>query len=676
MKINFIISLLIFNIVLSQNEYDLIDGIDQQINDIKEDQYYYFYINASLSNMLRFTLTIPSYKERYDYSRHVDIYECKNREELYKPTKVNLKHKIINDTFSIYYFSYAIIYPLINNIKIAFEAFDNFNCAIARCDILDKEYDLYNNKSLLISNLYSNQIYYLYLGIFLFESKSVNINFAIDNMNQEPFSEISIFEYEKRNDYPSLGIVNIPIFFETKNNQLIASFSYEVKYYNISKYLALKIKPSIEIDHMTAIYNNLFHFIDLRNGIWTTIYNLTSTENYLFFIGAKKFDKANVTFIINNIDNNPFDYINIYEYEQKNHSNDSYILKKIIYINKSENSDFIIPILYTVYSNKTNYLAFSIIPKYNISEILVKADISGELYEFYNNTKRYIKNLNIDNDYFFFIKVNQFNFINFTLTMDYKEKEAFSYIFCEESSSMEYSDDKEIEIQPISSIIDNNQLIVTIHQNISNYSTKYIFFKIRPSYNIDYILANIDITDCLINVFYHDKYYLKSNLIYYLKAYYRPDKKERIILRIYNSKKVDFEFFNVYDCLSQYESLSSCEQKSTIKLEKNDRKIKNEKRYNIIINNYYNTSYYLYIEILSKSDINYLVGDIDFGNREKPKFSFILSTIFPIIFILASIIYYIMKKYRNYKNPNLMDSSELSLNPNNQNENKLLNLPS
>ena len=670
MKINFILSFLIFNIVLSQNEYDLIDGIDKQINDIKKDQYYYFYINASLPNILRFTLTIPSDKNYFDSS--VDIYECKNREEIYNAIQLYAKRVNINNTI-IYYFSYDIKSPLINNIKIVLYSSGNMNLTFVRCDILDKEYDLYNNKSFDISNFYSNKTYFLYLT-FLFESKAVNITFIIDNnISQEPFSEISIFEYEKRYAYPSLGIVKKPISFTTKNNQLIASFSYDSKFYNISKYIALKIKPSKEINHMIASYNNLFHFIDLRNDTWITIDNLISDEHYLFFIEAKQFDKANVTFIINNTDNNPFDYITIYEYEQKNNSNDSYILKKLIYIDKKPNRDFISQILYTVYSNKTNYLAFSIIPKYNINQIFVKVDISGQLYEFYNNTYRYIKNLNTSNDYFFFIRANQFDFINFTLIMDYQTKEPFSYIFCKELYGMEYSKYNETIIQPISSIINKGKLIVTIYQNISNYETNYIFFRISPSYNIDYILVNMDITNCLIDVTYSFKgYYLKSNLIYYLKASYIQEQKYRIILSIYDSQKIDFALFKTYDCIKEYESLSSCAQNSSVSLEKNRRKIKNEKRYNIIINNNYNNNlkYYYYIEMMSKYDINHMRSDIYPYKIKKPKFSFILSIIFPIILMIAIIIYYIITKFKKCKILDFMDSSEISLNPNNQNENE------
>lgn len=286
---------------------------------------------------------------------------------------------------------------------------------------------------------------------------------------------------------------------------------------NSTKYIVLKIKPSYNIPHIIAKCEYQLTTIDLYNGIWKTIDNLINNEIYLFFIEAVEGAKINISLFINYIDYKRFDYINIYEYENKNNFYSSFILKNTIYISKKKESGFLTPISYTINSTKTNYLVFSIFPNNTINHTIIKIDVSGGLYELFNNFSKNITKIKPDDDYYFFIKVQQFSFIRFTLTMSNNmnlTKNPFSYMYYSELYQSKIGKN-----QTINPIIDENQIIVTSSKNVSLYSTQYIYFRIKSLFNIDYMIVNMDKIDSLFDLDNYKSskgiYSLKKNLKLY-----------------------------------------------------------------------------------------------------------------------------------------------------------------
>ena len=57
MKLNFIIYLLLLALMISKIEYDLFDGTEKTITGVKQNLEYSFYIKASKTNTVRFTLS-------------------------------------------------------------------------------------------------------------------------------------------------------------------------------------------------------------------------------------------------------------------------------------------------------------------------------------------------------------------------------------------------------------------------------------------------------------------------------------------------------------------------------------------------------------------------------------------------------------------------------------------
>ena len=660
MEINFFISLLLFRIIVSKIEYNLIDGIEKEITDIKQFQQYSFYIKISNANIIRFTYSTPFYYSGslirfyiFEYKNRNDTYSNKNSSVLLAPPKINNKY--------IYYISYNISSSLTNYVEFKYRSDNNFQNVTARIDILYEEYDLYNSKPLDLYNLYSNYSYSFFLQ--LFEIKTVNISIIINNMKKEPFSEVDIYEYESRNNYPSFGNIKKSISFEIRNNQLISSLSYKANFSSLSHYIAFKIKPFLDIDHIIITFENPFMIIDLKNNIWETMDNLIKNGIYLFFVEATQFAKVNINLIINNTENIPFEYISIYEYETKNNTYYTYISKKDIFINNENYIDFIHQFSYTVSSFEAKYLGFSFKINDNINHTLVKIDVSGGSYELFPNEVQNLTNFRIENDYFFFIEAKQYDIINMILSLKYQTIEPFSYIYYDELYERQQYNYNVKNISSISSNINNNNLFVTVTQNISHASTKYILFKIRPSYNIDYMLAKINIDECLITQTKYI-YNLKSNISYYFEVspvYTEGD----LILTVYNANKVHFDFPNVYDCFGNVDTFTTCQKKSSIKILKN-KKQKNEKGYTIEINAYYDKyyggDYYIYIEMKSKYDINRMLAFYDYKKKKTIDYNLTLSMIIPVIIIILILLFYLLKNIKGYQ------KSKSLLNPINQSE--------
>ena len=140
MKLNFIISLLLFVLVISEIEYDLDDGIEKTITNVKDSEYS-FWIKASESNLVRFTLSSPI--SPYFLLINIDYFEYTERNSI-SPNKNSWKllvRKEINNK-ALIYFSYKISSSSTNYVKFKVELDHKFNYMNARIDLLYDEYDL------------------------------------------------------------------------------------------------------------------------------------------------------------------------------------------------------------------------------------------------------------------------------------------------------------------------------------------------------------------------------------------------------------------------------------------------------------------------------------------------------------------------------------------------------
>ena len=319
-----------------------------------------------------------------------------------------------------------------------------------------------------------------------------------------------------------------------------------------------------------------------------------------------------------------------------------------------------------VNSTNTTYFAFSFIPNKTISNMLILIDISGGIFNLFNNITKNITKIKSDNDYLFFIEVKRFSYIIFTLTINNFTNSTmtpFSYIYFEELYNRE-NYNRNYKKASISTIKNGNQLILTIIQNISDREeTKYINFKIKPTFNIDYMLANPEVHDCYIDLdnYEHSKgiFNLKKNLIYYIKMNAWSTYKTNLILKAYNINSSPFTSIKIHECYRPY-FLSFCEKNITKKI----KFINKNNLYEATIekeNTNLNKHLFLFIEIIPEIDINYMVMETTINDYFKINTSTLIVIIFEIITLILMILCIIIhfKKSKLSKSKNISSSSTL-----------------
>ena len=327
---------------------------------------------------------------------------------------------------------------------------------------------------------------------------------------------------------------------------------------------------------------------------------------------------------------------------------------------------YITPNKSLINSSNTNYLALSFRRKYNnynINDIGFKIDFSGGLFQLFNNAPKNITYLKKNVDYFFYTRIKIFNYIRFTLTM--KSNSNITAIPFQNIESQNLREKYDYQKhrgynQSISPIINGDKLIISISNNITDQYFYYINFKIRPLYNIDYMVASIDIVDYYIdneNYKYSKEIYsLKSHFKYYIKM------NSKLNLKIYNVSHIPFSSMIIYECY--YISYYSCKKissKNKFKIQNNSYEISFEKKHNL------DERLLLIFEIMPEYDINYMVAETEIIEYFKINTTALIFAIIEIIFLIIIIIY-IVYLFRKCLKPKSKDFSLTDLAPNHENE--------
>ena len=709
MKINFIILLIFFRIKLYIS-YHLIDGVDKNLILTKNNNSgsLYFYTEVTKPYNVRFHLKS---QKVCIMDRRFYIYEYDENTTIHSEFYYDrFNQEFINNTCVFFHLYNNITSSKTKEVQFVCNYYFNTNSyknisITARIDLVFEEYNLYNGKPLDIFNLVLNNSYYLYLEFF----ETINIRLIIDNMIQKPFSDINIHELKKIRNSSSIQIINENISFIENNNQLISSFFYENAFSIYTKYLALQIKPSQNISHITVEYECTITNIDLTDGNLTTIYNLTSNEIYLFFIEAAEDTKINISLFINNTainntnyeldkyeqspdgsllepyakDNIPLDYIdiNVYEYEKKNNSFISYNHKNFKRLKRINDNYFITEKIFQVNNSNTNYFAFSFKSNYNINFMQVNIELSGGVFQLFNNTSKNIIKLKSNEHYLFYTAAKRFSYICITLTMNYNSNmttDPFKNFFFQE---FYYQDDYkkdynqgERHYKPVSSIRNGDQLIISVSYNISAEGYKYLFFNITPKYNIDYMIANINVTDCFIDLdnyknFQGKYYFFKNHIKYYIRMNAWQKYITKLNLKTYNVIKAPFSSIRIYESFYEhyYKYIKNKTQKIKFKKKNDSYEAAFEKK------NTFDRHIFLTIEFMPEYDIQYIIAETTISDYFKIS-TLALILIIIVIIILILMILSIILHFKKCK-CKLLKSKDLSPNelvPNIQNQKKLI----
>ena len=503
-----VLSLLLISSILciEKKDFDLTIG-DKIKCTIQKDGVYKFYAKANYAQ----NATIAFYTEMITESPfyYVSIYEYSNRYDEIANNKKNLSMTNIKGghTDSVTFASYIVNSPKTN--YIAFEVSPKQQIKYTptvKIDVIDGVYYLSNRESKKINNIKSGGIYIFYVPAN--EGQQVNINLTTNYISKNPFNKLEISEYLLiNNNFDDKVTKNQSISKTTKtsNNELISSFSYIVSLdayspyfhnYNLANYIALKVIPS-NISYLIVQFDVLIYYYTLSNGDFT-LSNLKADTTYNISMKLDKYQKANFSLEIYGINEKPFNYINIYEYINKDYA---YIEKEnqtILF--SSKEGHLITSFSYMLKSifQKTNCISINIKPLFDIKSIIIKKDIFGGIFDLSSKvSSKNLTNLKSGGLYYFLIKTKKFQNITFNVVLDNSNIKPFETATIKEYNynTIRGSSGLKTTEKKLSFSSSNNQLISTFSYIVSKDSNIETSLLIMPNSNINYMNVKIEVED-------------------------------------------------------------------------------------------------------------------------------------------------------------------------------------
>ena len=522
MKIYLALTLLLINSILSieKHDFDLINGVIYRFDPFQKDEVYKFYIKANFAQ----NVTIAFHNDMITESpfSYISIYEYSNRDDTIENNKKSLSMVNVKGgyTDSVTFASYIVNSP--NTNYIAFETSPKRQInPVMRIEVIDGVYDLSNRQTKTINNIKSGGIYIFYVPAK--EEQKVNITLTTNYINSNPFNKLEISEYLLReNNFNAKTTKNQSISSTTitSNNKLISSFSYTVlpdrfvsyyHNYNVANYIALKVVPS-NITYLTVQFNVLVSFHNLNNGD-ITLTNLKADSTYSFYMNIDKSQSSNLILEINNMNEKPFNYINIYEYADDSYAYEEKENQTILFSSKDNNLIYSFSYLPKCKIRQIKYIYINIKPLFDIKSLKIKKDIIGGSVELSTKDTNSIIYLKIGGPYFFLIKAEYFQKITFNVVIDHLDTIPFEIGVFNEYDYRGFKGSTTPEVtsqEKISFSSSNNQLISTFSYIVKKFWTRETAFKIVPNENID--CMHIKIT--LENTYYD--FHFKQQTIYNL----------------------------------------------------------------------------------------------------------------------------------------------------------------
>jgi hypothetical protein len=274
----------------------------------------------------------------------------------------------------------------------------------------DYEYNLTSGYSQFLGTLDKSKSYKFYISALY--RHNLYIEFKKTDSTSTSHQFIYIYEYSNRNS-------TIPIGW-TSNNYLSYSSStnsYSYLYlvsYPTCKYLAFEIKPLYTMisTYVEAIY---VYEYDLNIGSSLFFEELSTSYFYIFYVSVKFPSTIDIEFSKSDSLSNSSQSITISELSNRASSStlrwNSY---NLIY-NSSTNS---YSISYIINYSSCKYLAFEILPYYQMSRAYVKVTNNPQVYKYdlTSNSKKYFSKLSESNIYKFYIPVKYNQKVEFKLT--------------------------------------------------------------------------------------------------------------------------------------------------------------------------------------------------------------------------------------------------------------------
>ena len=319
--------------------------------------------------------------------------------------------------------------------------------------------------------------------------------------------------------------------------------------YSTTKYIGIIVELNSSLEYLEAKVDIGGGYYEINKDI--NINKLIAGTVYFFLIKISFLQKMEMSFI-NDINNNPFTYVMIYE--KKNKENNEFLkYYNQTLINKRESINAIEYFTYIIDNIETNYILVEIKPNINLEAIIIKNKITNSDYSLYNGESKIINKITKNVPYYFSIIANQYQQININLKLNYLLDNPFEFIeIYEFPNRFEYKSHNKYTNKATNFIRENNNILTTsISYMVDSFYTKFIIIKIKPKFDFENLNIRIIVDGGYYDINKGETKYI-NNLIpkysYYFFVISSKGEKLNYKLSI-NSNDTEnyFESLNVYE---------------------------------------------------------------------------------------------------------------------------------
>ena len=510
-----ILPYLFFTSLIGTESYNITEGYEFKLANLKNATKYQFYFQANYPKQLIFEFQIFSKNDEF-FHELLTFYikECESDLLCTEQKAFNYFRRnymiIYLESKNEYYFNDRIPYYISNykTQKILFEFMPALNLDYFIINInLGKEYILSKDHPSNFTNIIKNNIYHFFL-LDLKRFQRVNIEIISKSYHfwRDDFKKIYIKEFTNfTNDCNSYIYMNTTDYQLKRFDKVYKyNFAYDIK---IGSVIAIYLSDIRDLDYLYFKVNikgdNIIEFNNNHD-----LKNITYIESNLsYYLGTKisQFQTSIITFEYNN-PNIPFENVDIYEYENITNLKFRIIQQQKYSFKNIDNDKLIMKFSYKKDNIKITNIYFRIDSKFYIRRISAKIDIINGPYLLNNGDNQTFENINSEYDLYYWIKISQLKQLNINLIFKYSEKSPINSIdIYEYYINNIFSPFYKYEKKPILIERTNNETLFTSLSYITEHpNIYYALLIIHPEKYLEYLNINVNINDII--------YHLKNNI--------------------------------------------------------------------------------------------------------------------------------------------------------------------
>ena len=439
------------------------------------------------------------------------------------------------------------------------------------------------------------------------EYSKLTFTFTMSNIYKDPFNYI-LFQEIKSYYSSIMNLKNLTFSTNETNSEIIISASHIVYEYDI---IFLEINLTSNIKEIIIKVDEEIGSYDLHNSSRKIDY-LLPDFSYYFYRNASEDLRINFNLTFDYLDSDPIKDIFIYESIDWAKTKRSRLLQNITqsFIPIKQGNQLLISFQYIVSQKNIDNVGILVKPAHKIYNVEVKMDLLAEFYNLENRKSITVKNLIPEKYYFFFINIEMYNEIEFSINMDKINDVPFNNtgILRYKKADSSFTQYTKIIAYNNHTTIKANKLEISFHYSSSDDGAPKIALLLQPLSNIDYINIKVEnegvlheLIDGIINVSN-----LKANTSYYFYTGALFAHTLNINFTMKSSLSTPFSSINIYEQNSKQISKTSTAN-IPISIEKKDDILFTSFSYTITKNN----CKYIFIEIKSPSIIDSITAKIE-----------------------------------------------------------------